>query len=64
MFNASMTGLQAITQICHAQYYFKYNLKNYSQYINAACFEVHLGMGDPFLFYFKPKFNPDFNENI
>ena len=26
--NAFMTGLQAITQICHAQYYFKYNLKS------------------------------------
>ena len=30
IFNASITDLQAIMKICHAQYYFKYNLKSYS----------------------------------
>ena len=59
-----MIDAQAIKQICHAQYYFKYNLKSYLQYINAASLKVYLGMGDPFLFFFKPKFNLDFNEII
>ena len=53
-----MTDMQAIKQICHA------HLKSYLQYINAASLKVCLGMGDPFLFFFKPKFNLDFNKII
>ena len=68
-----MANLRAIMQICHAQYYFKYNLnwaisfflffkKGYSQYINAAFLEAHLGIGNPFPVFFKHKYNPHFNQ--
>ena len=61
-----------LMQICHGQCYFKCNL-NWTIRLffilkKAVCNTLMLGntpgMGEPFLFCIKPKFNPDFNENI